>query len=251
MTPAIALSDVSFKYGERAILSGFGLSVAPGEVVALLGPSGSGKSTVVRLILGLAAPANGSVYLGPELASQDGKIIVPPEERRLAVVFQDLALWPHLTVHGNLAFGLTSRGLPRTERDTRIKDVLARVGLAGRERAYPGELSGGERQRVAIARATVLEPHAILLDEPLSNLDGSLKRELLGFFRELFKERASTVLYVTHDLREAVALGDRIAIIESGKVVQEGSLEALRAQPASAFVQSLLADLDWTGAAGA
>jgi iron(III) transport system ATP-binding protein len=240
MTPAIALSDVSFKYGERAILSGFGLSVAPGEVVALLGPSGSGKSTVVRLILGLAAPANGSVYLGPELASQDGKIIVPPEERRLAVVFQDLALWPHLTVHGNLAFGLTSRGLPRTERDTRIKDVLARVGLAGRERAYPGELSGGERQRVAIARATVLEPHAILLDEPLSNLDGSL-----------FKERASTVLYVTHDLREAVALGDRIAIIESGKVVQEGSLEALRAQPASAFVQSLLADLDWTGAAGA
>ena len=246
MTPAIALSDVSFQYGVRDILSGFELSVAPGEVVALLGPSGSGKSTVLRLVLGFAAPSKGSVHLGGELVSQSGRVLVPPEERRVAVVFQDLALWPHLTVYGNLAFVL-GPGNRRGHRDARIKELLTRVGLGGKEEQYPGELSGGERQRVAIARALVMEPHAILLDEPLSNLDVPLKRDLLNAFRELFKERRSTVLYVTHDLREAAALGDRIAVIENGKLVQEGTLDALRSRPASGFIESLIEDLAWTG----
>ncbi|MCK6575925.1 ABC transporter ATP-binding protein, partial [Myxococcota bacterium] len=234
MTAAIALAEVSFRYGARDILSGFALSVAPGEVVALLGPSGSGKSTVLRLVLGFAVPARGSVHLGDEIVSKDGKTLVPPEDRHLAVVFQDLALWPHLTVHANLAFGL-GPGKRRGEHEARIRELLARVGLAGKEKHYPGELSGGERQRVAIARALVMEPRAILLDEPLSNLDVSLKRDLLGTFRELFKERKSTVVYVTHDLREAASLGDRIAVIEHGEVVQQGTLDLLRAQPASGF----------------
>jgi iron(III) transport system ATP-binding protein len=250
MTAAITFAEVSFQYGGRDVLAGFGLSVAPGEVLALLGPSGTGKSTVLRLALGFAAPGKGSVHLGAEVVSRDGRILVPPEERHLAVVFQDLALWPHLTVYGNLAFGPES-GNQRGEYEARIKGLLARVGIAGKENQYPGELSGGERQRVAIARALVMEPRAILLDEPLSNLDVALKRELLGMFRELFKERGSTVIYVTHDLREAAAVGDRIAVLENGTIVQEGDLEALRARPASAFIQRLIEDRSWTGRSGA
>jgi iron(III) transport system ATP-binding protein len=250
MTAAITLSEVNFQYDGRDVLSGFGLSVAPGEVLALLGPSGSGKSTVLRLVLGFAAPGKGSVHLGGDIVSGDGRVLVPPEERHLAVVFQDLALWPHLTVYGNLAFGLEA-GNQRGENEVRIKGLLARVGIAGKENQYPGELSGGERQRVAIARALVMEPRAILLDEPLSNLDVALKRELLGTFRELFKERGSTVIYVTHDLREAAAVGDRIAVLENGTIVQAGDLEALRTRPASAFIQRLIEDLSWTGRSGA
>jgi ABC-type Fe3+/spermidine/putrescine transport system ATPase subunit len=161
----------------------------------------------------------------------------------LAVVFQDLALWPHLTVFGNLAFGLRAMHLSRSEQEQRIGDLLTRVGLAGRERSYPGELSGGERQRVAIARALVLDPAAVLLDEPLSNLDVSLKKELLNTFRQLFKERRSTVVYVTHNLREAAALGNRIVVIEGGRVVQEGNVEEMRSRPASPFVRELIEDL--------
>jgi iron(III) transport system ATP-binding protein len=248
MTAAISLSEVTFAYAARNILEGLQLSVAPGEVVALLGPSGSGKSTVLRLVLGFAAPTEGSIHVGGELVSKAGEVLVPPEERRLAVVFQDLALWPHLTVRGNLAFGL-GPGKQRGEREARIEQLLTRVGLAGKQKRYPGELSGGERQRVAIARALIMDPRAILLDEPLSNLDVSLKRDLLGAFHELFEERNSTVLYVTHDLREAAALGDRIVVIESGKLVQEGSLETLRSRPASCFIERLVEDLSWQGPA--
>ncbi len=239
----VALTDVTFQYGSREVLTGFGLVVAPGEVVALLGPSGSGKSTVLRLVLGFAAPAKGSVRLGGELVSHEGRVLVPPEDRHLAVVFQDLALWPHLTVEANLAFGLGKR---RSEHEARIQELVSRLGLAGKQKHYPGELSGGERQRVAIARALVMEPRAILLDEPLSNLDVALKRDLLATFRELFEERESTVVYVTHDLREAAELGDRIVVIEDGKLVQEGTLDVLRARPASGFIQRLVEDLSWT-----
>jgi ABC-type Fe3+/spermidine/putrescine transport system ATPase subunit len=159
------------------------------------------------------------------------------------VVFQDLALWPHLDVTGNLAFGLSAQGVARAEREERVRAILARVGLADRATSHPGALSGGERQRVAIARALVLQPRAVLLDEPLSNLDAHLKRELLGFFAELLRERATTALYVTHDLREAAALADRIAVMESGRVVQAGSLEDLRGNPASPFVRTLFEDV--------
>jgi ABC-type Fe3+/spermidine/putrescine transport system ATPase subunit len=165
------------------------------------------------------------------------------------VVFQDLALWPHLSVAGNLAFGLESKGATRREREARIRSILERVGLAGKEHSHPGQLSGGERQRVAIARALVLDPRAVLLDEPLSNLDVGLKRELLSIFRDLLKERGTTALYVTHDLREAAALGDRIAVMEQGRIVQEGTLESLRANPASSFVHALLDDFSCAGTA--
>jgi len=245
VTPTIALENVTALRGGRSVLSELSISISPGEVVALLGPSGSGKTTILRLLLGFLAPAKGTVRVGSAVVSKDGEIVVPPEDRNLAVVFQDLALWPHLSVHGNLAFGLEAKGIGRGERERRIKAMLERVGLADKARCYPGELSGGERQRVAIARALVLEPRAVLLDEPLSNLDAALKRELLGVFAELFEEHRSTVLYVTHDLGEAEALAERVIVIEQGAVVQDGTFEELRKQPRSAFVQALLPG-SWT-----
>jgi iron(III) transport system ATP-binding protein len=243
MTAAIAVEGVRLRYAGRLVIDGLSLTVEGGEVLALLGPSGSGKTSVLRIILGFATPERGTVRLSGEFASGDGQLLVLPEDRGLAVVFQDLALWPHLSVAGNLAFGLESKGVPRSEREARIRAILGRVGLSGKERSHPGDLSGGERQRVAIARALVLEPRAVLLDEPLSNLDVGLKRELLSIFRDLLKERRTTALYVTHDLREAAAVGDRIAVMEHGQVVQEGSLESLRARPASSFVRGLLDDV--------
>ena len=247
MTAAITLEDVGLSYADRPILKDISLSAQAGEVLSLLGPSGCGKTTILRILLGFEAPDRGRVRVAGRIASADGRILTPPEERNLAVVFQDLALWPHLTVSGQLAFVLESRRVPRLERAVRIEAMLKRVGLAGKEQSYPGELSGGEKQRVAIARALVLEPQAVLLDEPLSNLDVDLKRELLKFFRELLRERGTTTLYVTHDLREAAALSDRIAVMEGGRIVQDGTLDELRARPANDFVRALFDDLSWIG----
>jgi iron(III) transport system ATP-binding protein len=242
VSAAIDLDGISLALGGEPVLSGVSLTVAEGERLAVLGPSGSGKTSVLRAVLGFAIPWSGAVRLDGVTASQNGRVLVPPEERRLAVVFQDLALWPHLTVQGNLGFGLATRGVSRAERDARVKAMLRRVGLAGSERRFPGELSGGQRQRVAIARALVQEPRGVLLDEPLSNVDVELRRELLGLFGELFRERGSTVLYVTHDLREAAAVASRVAILEAGRVVQEGSVDDLRGAPATPFVRALVAD---------
>ena len=242
MIESIALEHVSVDFAGRRILEDVSLAIHPGELLALLGPSGSGKTTLLRVVLGFLAPASGQVRIDGEPVGADGRILRPPEERGLAMVFQDLALWPHLTVAGNLDFGLVSRGLPHSARGERIHQMLSRVGLQEQADRYPGELSGGERQRVAIARALVLEPRAVLLDEPLSNLDAPLKRELIALLVQLLKERHVPGLYVTHELREAAALGDRIAILEAGRVVQEGSLQELRAAPATPFVRDLTAD---------
>jgi ABC-type Fe3+/spermidine/putrescine transport system ATPase subunit len=243
MSSAIALENVEVKLGGVVVLHDVSLQLAPGEVLALVGPSGSGKTTLLRTLTGFVAPTRGAVHLGGRLASADGRILIPPETRNLVMVFQDLALWPHLTVHGNLAFGLAARGLGRQEREVRITAILERVGLGGAAKRYPGELSGGERQRVAIARALVLEPHAVLLDEPLGNVDVALKRELLALFRELLQERGVTAIYVTHEAREAAALGDRIAVLEQGRIVQVGTIEGLSAQPATSFVRVVVGEL--------
>lgn len=243
MTPAIELENVSVTLGRRRVLENVSLRIMPGELVALLGPSGSGKTSLLRVVLGFQAPETGAVRIDGSPVSADGRILLPPEERGVAMVFQDLALWPHLTVAGNLDFGLAARGVPRSVRLERVGAMLSLVGLTERARAHPGELSGGERQRVAIARALVLEPKALLFDEPLSNLDGLLKRELMLLLSELLVERRVPSLYVTHDLHEAAALGDRLAVLESGRVVQEGSLEALRTAPTTAFVRRVMEDL--------
>jgi ABC-type Fe3+/spermidine/putrescine transport system ATPase subunit len=171
--------------------------------------------------------------------------VVSPEDRNLSMVFQDLALWPHLSVHNNLAFALEARGVERELREQKIRATLQLVGLAGHAERYPGDLSGGERQRVAIARALVQDPAAILFDEPLGSLDVALKREMLGLLRALLRDEHRTAIYVTHDPREAVELADRIAVLEQGTIVQAGTAEELRASPATAFVRAFTEELPY------
>ena len=247
MSAVLSLQDVTLTYRSCKALDAVSLHVSPGEVLALLGPSASGKTSVLRALLGFAAPERGTVSVGDRAATRDGCVVVRPEDRGLGIVFQDLALWPHLTVEGHLAFGLAARGRSPADAAERIAAWLRRVGLDGTKDRYPGELSGGQRQRVAIARALVHEPRAVLLDEPLANVDVDLKREMLALLGELFREQGTTVVHVTHDLREATALAGRFAVMESGRIVQDGSLDDLRRQPATAFVRSLLDDLEGRG----
>jgi iron(III) transport system ATP-binding protein len=240
MSETVAVEELSVAAGEAFVLSSISLVAAVGKTLVLSGPSGSGKTTLLRAILGLSEPCGGVVRIGRRMVSRGRALLLEPEERNLSVVFQDLALWPHLTVEGNLAFGLASKGFAAPERAARIKDMLGRVGLSGKERRHPDELSGGERQRVAIARALVLDPAAVLMDEPLANLDVGLKRELVALFRALFRERSSTVIYVTHDPREAAALGDSLAVLEEGKLTQFGTMDDVRKAPATDFVRALI-----------
>jgi iron(III) transport system ATP-binding protein len=236
--PVLELADVHLAYGGAPVVRGVSLALAVGETLGLVGPSGSGKTSLLRLALGFAAPTAGTIRIGGRIASEPGRVVMPPEERGLGVVFQDLALWPHLTVERNLTFALASRGM----RDLGIAHSwLERVGLAALADRYPSELSGGERQRVAIARALVTSPAAVLLDEPLASLDIVLKDELGALFGDLLRERA--VLYVTHDAREIAALADRIAVLEAGAIVQQGTPEALRARPATRFVERIATEL--------
>ncbi len=243
MTTPISVDRVAFRRGAQDILSEVSLSIDTAEVVAILGPSGSGKSTLLRVVLGLVAPDRGLVRLDGGVVSADGRILRPPEERGLAVVFQDLALWPHLTVRGNLDFGLAAKHVPADDRNERISRVLQRVSLHGKQDRYPAALSGGERQRVAIARALVLEPRALLLDEPLSNLDVPLKRELLALLDAILHEQRMTSVYVTHDLREATRVADRVAVLEAGRISQAGTVDELLADPATEFVRALREDM--------
>jgi iron(III) transport system ATP-binding protein len=243
MIPVIDVDGLTVRADGRPILDGVSVVVGPGEVVVLLGASGSGKTTLLRAALGFVTPDEGVVRVRGAVVSRPSEVVVPPEERNLGVVFQDLALWPHLTVETHLTFGLRARGLARAERAARARAMLGRLGLAGLESRRPDQLSTGERQRVAIARALVLEPDAILLDEPLASLDVLLRRDMLGLFRTLFGRGTGTsALYVTHDAREAVALADRIVVLHEGRVLQTGIFADLRARPASPFVQALVDD---------
>lgn len=226
----IELQDVSVSLHGHEILRDVTLAIGAEEVLAVVGPSGSGKSTLLRVVLGFITPSRGGVRIDGVHVSAAGRIAVPPEERHLAMVFQDLALWPHMTVREHLAFAARDEG--------RIDDLLRRVGLDGKAERRPALLSGGERQRVALARALVGEPAALLLDEPLSNIDVMLQQELIALLRELLDERRRAILLVTHDLREAGAL----AVLEAGRLVQVGTLADLQARPATRFVEALLAD---------
>ena len=242
MSPAISLENIRLRHGRVDVLAGLSLHIDPGETVVLVGPSGSGKSTALRVILGLVAPDGGTVRLGDEIVTEGRRILVPPERRGLAVVFQDLALWPHLTVEAHLGFGLDVRRIPREVRVERIRTMLERVGLSEKARRFPRELSGGEQQRVAIARALVHHPRAVLFDEPLTNLDVELRADLVPLLRTLFAERQTTALYVTHDSREAVAFDARIAVLEGGRIVADGLPAELAATPPTPFVRALFAE---------
>jgi iron(III) transport system ATP-binding protein len=223
----IALDAVSKRFGETAAVSKASLCVDRGEVVALLGPSGCGKTTLLRLVAGFERPDEGAIAVAGRSVASPG-IWVAPESRRVGMVFQDYALFPHLTVAANVGFGL-----PRRERAARVPDLLDVVGLSGLDRRYPHELSGGQQQRVALARALAPAPELVLLDEPWSNVDPFLRETLRAEVAEIIRPLGVTVLLVTHDREEAFSLADRIALMREGTIVQEGSAEELYFAPAS------------------
>ena len=223
----IRLEEVTKRFGAVAAVDGASLCVERGEVVALLGPSGCGKTTLLRLIAGFERPDGGSVEVA-ERAVAGGGTWVPPEERRVGMVFQDYALFPHLTVAENVGFGLKRR-----LRSTRVPELLSIVGLDGLGRRYPHELSGGQQQRVALARALAPSPELVLLDEPWSNVDPFLRESLRAEVSDIIRPLGVTVLLVTHDREEAFSLADRIALMRDGAIVQEGTSEDVYLSPAS------------------
>jgi len=220
--PVIELERVWKLYGERAAVRDFTLSVGERERIVLLGHSGCGKTTVLRLIAGFVPPDRGRILVDGEPVAAEGRIIREPEERNIGMVFQDLALWPHLTVRGNLAFGLKAKGVSARERRRKIERLLEIVGLKDAADAKPAQLSGGEQQRVALARALVLEPRATLMDEPLSSLDWELKQRLCGEIVALQEKIGFALVYVTHDREEAAAIGTRIVRMRKGALASEG-----------------------------
>lgn len=203
----------------RVVVNDFSLRVDRGERLVLFGPSGCGKTTVLRLLAGLETPDRGTIELNGRIVAAAGREIVPPEHRDVGMVFQDLALWPHMSVGENLMFGLKCRGVARSEGRARIGDLLARVGLESRINAKPHQLSGGEQQRVALARALVMQPSILLMDEPLSNLDDSLKETIVNDLLRLHAQFAFTLVYVTHDRAESEALASRTLLMNEGRVI--------------------------------
>ncbi|MDQ0474254.1 ABC transporter ATP-binding protein [Labrys wisconsinensis] len=227
----LRLRSVSKSYGSVAILHAIDLDVRDGEFITLLGPSGSGKTTILRLIGGFTAPSGGEILL-------DGRDIagVPINRRPFNTVFQDYALFPHLTVEANIGYGLVVRGTPRAEIATRVRDAIELVQLGGLGQRYPAQLSGGQRQRVALARAIICRPRLILLDEPLAALDVELRRQMQSFLKSIQTEIRTTFLFVTHDQEEAIAMADRICVMNAGRIQQIGSPHEVYYRPSCEFV---------------
>lgn len=231
------------RFGSTTALAGIDLEVDPGQFVVLLGPSGSGKSTLIRSLAGIERLDAGQVRLTGQLAA-DGKRHLSPERRNLAMVFQDYALWPHLTVLGNVGYALRRRRLSADAARERVHAALDRVGLLGHGARFPHELSGGEQQRVALARAVVAEPQLLLFDEPLSNLDADLRERLRVEIATLARESGATAIYITHDQTEAFALADKIGVLDHGELLQLAAPEEVYRRPATPFVAR------FTGVAG-
>jgi ABC-type Fe3+/spermidine/putrescine transport system ATPase subunit len=215
----LRLDAVTKRFDGRAVVDLVSLAVATGEIVALLGPSGSGKTTVLRLIAGLETPDEGEIRIGGERVAAAGRIHVPPHRRGTGFVFQDLALWPHLTVEGNLDFVLASSRMPKRERKERIAETLRMVRAEAFAYRHPAQLSGGEQQRVALARALAGSPRLLLLDEPMAHLDLQLKIGLLEELKLLQQRLNLTTVYITHDPAEAEVLTPRIVMLEAGRII--------------------------------
>jgi iron(III) transport system ATP-binding protein len=237
----LVVKDLRLRLGDNEILKGVSLNVTPGQVVALLGPSGSGKTTLLRAIAGLEIPHDGSIAIGDNVFYDAARgIELPAEKRGLGLVFQSYALWPHRSVFDNVAYGLKLRGTPASEIKTRVDKTLAQIGLGALAERYPHQLSGGQQQRVAIARALVYEPPVILLDEPLSNLDAKLREEARAWLRTLIVTLGLSAIHVTHDQVEAMAIADKIVLLDAGTVAQEGKPTALYNEPATLFAAEFM-----------
>jgi iron(III) transport system ATP-binding protein len=243
MSAAIRLDGVRKVYPNGPVaVDDLSLEVARGSLLALLGPSGCGKTTTLRLIAGLERPDAGAIWIaGRQVAG--GASWVPPEQRRVGLVFQDGALFPHLNVADNIAFALA--GMGREEREGRVAELLDLVGMSGLERRYPHQLSGGQQQRVALARALAPEPAVVLLDEPFANLDAALRVELREEVAEIIRAAHTTTLLVTHDQQEALSLADRVALMLQGRLGQHGTPEELYSHPASRAVGSFVGAANW------
>jgi putative spermidine/putrescine transport system ATP-binding protein len=236
----LALRDVVKRFGAHAAVDGLSLEVARGEIVALLGPSGCGKTTTLRLVAGFEAIDRGAIaILGEDVAR------LPPYRRDIGLVFQDYALFPHMTVAANIEYGLRQRGVARAAREQRRKAMLRLVRLEGLDARTPSQLSGGQQQRVALARALAIAPKLLLLDEPLSNLDAKLREALRVELREILREAGATTLVVTHDQTEAMGLADRIALMNHGRLVQVGTARELYERPATRFAADFIGQSIW------
>jgi ABC-type Fe3+/spermidine/putrescine transport system ATPase subunit len=231
----IAVENLVKRFGSLAALSEVSLSVEEGEMFTLLGPSGCGKTTLLRLIAGFYVPDVGDIRFDDRVVNG-----VPAHERGIGMVFQNYALWPHMTVFENVAYGLKLRKMPSPGIGQRVRGMLEKMNLDGLGERFPGQLSGGQQQRVALARALVLNPQILLLDEPLSNLDAKIRVQVRSEIRKLQKELGITAVYVTHDQEEALALSDRIAVMNQGKVSQVGPPKALYERPATRFVADFI-----------
>jgi iron(III) transport system ATP-binding protein len=227
----IAIREVTKRFGPTAAVDGVSLDIADGELFTLLGPSGCGKTTLLRLVAGFYRPEAGTIVFGERVVND-----IPPHARNIGMVFQNYALWPHMTVFQNVAYGLRLRRLGRAAVEARVADGLRKVNLVGLEARYPGQLSGGQQQRVALARALVLNPDILLLDEPLSNLDAKIRVQVRAEIRKLQQELGITTVYVTHDQEEALSLSDRVAVLREGRVLQVGPPRELYERPRSRFV---------------
>jgi len=244
VTAAIDLRRVSFSYPGTALgVSDIDLVIEPGEFVAVIGPSGCGKSTLLKLIAGFIDPDSGEILIGGSNAAG-----LAPQKRNVGVVFQNYALFPHMTALGNVAYPLRVRGVPRAERDKAAADALMRVGLASKLGHRPARLSGGQQQRVALARALVFKPRALLLDEPLSALDASLRVGMRDEIRSLQREHAIAALHITHDQEEALSMADRVAVMRDGRLLQIGSPKDIYDRPANAVIAGFVGQANiWQG----
>lgn len=231
----LQLQNVTKTFGDHTAVSAINLTVQKGEFLSLLGPSGCGKTTTLQMIAGFVTLTEGRICLdGRDLSN------IKPADRGLGIVFQSYALFPHMTAAQNVAFGLEMRSIPRADRDQRVRDVLTLVGLSGYEERFPRRMSGGQQQRVALARALVIRPQILLLDEPLSNLDAKLREEMQIELRQIQRNLGTTTILVTHDQQEAMALSDRIVVMNKGIIEQIGSPQDTYQNPASAFVATFL-----------
>jgi iron(III) transport system ATP-binding protein len=237
--PSVVLRGLTKRFGSQTAVDTVSLRIEHGQLICLLGPSGCGKTTILRLLAGFTEPTAGEIVIGERIVSAPARV-VPPERRNVSMVFQSYALWPHMTVAENIAYGLKLRRLDRASISTKLTAILATTQLTPLAERYPAELSGGQQQRVSLARALIVEPDMLLLDEPLSNLDANLREEMRFEVRRLHQTYHYTTVYVTHDQGEAMTTADQIAVMNGGRIEQLGSPQQIYQQPRSEFVARFL-----------
>jgi len=234
----VELKNICISYGEHAVLKDFSLKIEPGQIMGIVGPSGCGKTTIARAICGFIKPQQGTVKIdGKTMFSHEDRVDIPPEQRHIGVVFQDYAVWPHLSVYDNIAYPLKKRRLSKEEISPQVQNALEQVNMVGYEKYMPSQLSGGQQQRVAIARALTSSSDFLIMDEPITNLDAKLREQMLVEIRMLQQRLGTTIIYITHDQEAALQLCDKIVILElDGSIAQIGSDEEIIRNPANRFV---------------